>query len=301
MALNIFVTGATGFVGHEVVRQLTAAGHTARCLIRAGSAAKLEPLPRLKVVFGDATDPKSLAGQLDGSDAVIHLVGIIREFPQRGITFERLHVEATHYLLTAAKEQGVKRYLQMSANGASDSARSGSYAETKFRAEQAVRGSGLDWTIFRPSLIYGKNGEFVKLLSDLVRRLPLVPVIGNGQYRMQPVAVEQVAKSFVAALQRPETIKQTYHLGGAKSYSYDQVLDLVGKALGKKSVAKLHQPTFLVRSAAALLESFPAFPVTTGQIDMLTAGNECDPAAWAAAFDLQPEDFAAGILRCLKA
>lgn len=300
MAHTVFVTGGTGFVGHALLRQLTAAGHNVRCLVRPGSEGKLEPLPLLNVVFGDATDPASLEGKLSGCGAVINLVGIIREFPRRGITFEKLHVQATANLLQAAQAQGVRRYLQMSANGADLKARYGSYAETKARAETAVNTSGLDFTIFRPSLIYGRDGEFVQLLTDLVRKLPLVPVIGDGRYRLQPVAVEQVAQSFVAALDRPQTIGQTYCLGGASSYSYDEVLDLVGAALGKKSVAKLHQPLFLMRSAAALFEAIPAFPVTTGQIDMLTAGNVCDPFAWAEAFGLQPEDFADGIIRCLK-
>jgi len=300
MAQTVFVTGGTGFVGHELLRQLTAAGHSVRCLVRSGSEGKLEPLPQLEVVFGDATDPASLQGKLAGCDAVIHLVGIIREFPRRGITFERLHVAATENMLAAAQAGGVRRYLQMSANGADPQAKRGSYAETKGRAEAAVRDSGLDFTIFRPSLIYGKNGEFVTLLSDFVSRLPLVPVIGDGQYRLQPVAVEQVAQSFVAALDLAATVGQTYCLAGAQSYSYDALLDLVGKALGKKSVAKLHQPLFLMHAAATLFESIPAFPVTSGQIAMLTAGNVCDPAAWAAAFGLQPEDFADGIGRCLK-
>jgi len=300
MAHTVFVTGGTGFVGHELLRQLTAAGHSARCLIRPGSEGKLEPLPQLEVVYGDATDLASLEGKLAGCDAVIHLVGIIREFPRRGITFERLHVEATGNMLAAAQAHGVRRYLQMSANGASDRAKTGSYAETKARAEAAVLASGLDFTIFRPSLIFGKGGEFVQLLSNLVRKLPLVPVVGNGKYRMRPVAVEQVAQSFVAALDLPQTVGQTYHLGGAKEYSYDEILDLVGAALGKKSVAKLHQPLLLMRSAAALFESIPAFPISNGQIDLLTAGNVCDPAVWAETFGLVPEDFADGIARCLS-
>jgi NADH dehydrogenase len=299
MGKTVFVTGATGFVGHEVVRQLTAAGHTARCLIRPGSERKLETLPRIEVVYGDVIDPDSLKGLLEGCTAVIHLVGIIREFPRRAITFERLHVDATVNMLTAATEQGVKRYLHMSANGACTTASAG-YLSTKGRAEEQVCASTLDWTIFRPSLIFGPGGEFVQLLSDLVRRLPIVPVIGNGRYRMQPVAVEQVAESFVGALQRPETCGQTYHLGGGQSYTYDELLDLVGQALGKRHVAKLHQPLFMMRTATALLESIPLWPVSSDQIDMLLAGNVCNPADWATAFDLTPITFAQGIERCIK-
>jgi len=299
MNKKIFVTGATGFVGHEVVRQLTANGHTARCLIRPGSEGKLETLPGIEVVYGDVCEPDSLNDLLKSCTAVVHLVGIIREFPRHQVTFERLHVDATANILAAAAEQGVQRYLHMSANGAQATARSG-YLSSKGRAEELVHESNLDWTIFRPSLIFGPGGEFVQLLSDLVRRLPLVPVIGNGRYRMQPVAVEQVAASFVGALQRPQTISQTYHLGGGQSYTYDELLDLVGQALGKHHVAKLHQPLFMMRAATALLESIPLWPVSSEQIEMLLAGNVCDPTHWATTFDLTPIIFADGIKRCIK-
>ncbi|NIQ96450.1 MAG: NAD(P)H-binding protein, partial [Desulfuromonadales bacterium] len=114
--------------------------------------------------------------------AVIHLVGIIREFPGKGVTFKKLHTEATRNALAAAAECGVGRFLQMSANGTRANADTG-YHQTKWQAEEAVRSSSLDWTIFRPSLIYGKDGEFVTMMKELVSKLPVVPVIGDGKYR----------------------------------------------------------------------------------------------------------------------
>lgn len=295
--MKVFLTGATGFVGNEVLRQLVAAGHEVRALVREGSEGKLAVLDNVEVHHGDATDPATLAGALVGCDAVIHLIGIIREFPDRGVTFERLHVEATGNVLAAAQEQGVRRYLHMSSNGTGPTGTTG-YHRTKWQAEVAVRGSGLDWTIFRPSLIFGPGGEFVSMLADLIRKTPLVPVIGDGKYRMQPVAVAQVAESFVRALNMPETIGQTYHLGGGESYSYDEILELTGRALGHEHVHKAHQPLFMVKPMVKLMEHSEHFPVTSEQMEMLLQGNVCDTTAWTTTFGIAPVSYAEGIGAC---
>ncbi len=292
--MKVFVTGATGFVGRAVLRQLLAAGHQARCLVRKGSEDKLPATAGIEVRHGDATEAASLQGMIEGCDAVIHLVGIIREFPAKGVTFERLHVEATRNLIEATKAQGVKRYLHMSANGASPQG-STPYHRTKWQAEEAVRGSGLDWTIFRPSLIFGRDGEFVTTLAELIRKLPAVPVFGDGQYRLAPVAVEDVAKSFAAALGLPQTVGQIYHCCGPETYSYDEILDHTGRALGKEKVIKLHQPLALIKPMVSMLEGISKFPITSTQLTMLLEGNVCDAGDWRRAFGTNPTSYAEGI------
>lgn len=296
--MNVFVTGGTGFVGNEVIRHLLAAGHSVHCLVRIGSENKLPHKKDVTIHFGDTDDFESLKKGMADCDVVIHLVGIIREFPGKGITFEKLHTEATKAVMLATVANGIKRYLHMSANGTRANAETG-YHQTKWQAEEEVRASNLNWTIFRPSLIYGQNGEFIEMMSNLIRKLPVVPVIGDGQYRMQPVAVKQVALSFVKAINRPETIGKTFHLGGKSSYSYDEIIDIFGKALGKKSISKLHHPLMLMKPAVKLLQSIPQFPLATDQLTMLLEGNVCDPAEWAKAFDIEPEDFAEGLKECL--
>ena len=297
--MKVFVTGGTGFVGSEVLRQLVAAGYEVRVLLRRGSEGKLAVREGVEICCGDATEKATLVEALAGCDAVIHLVGIIREFPGQGITFERLHVEATGNVLAAAQAQGVRRYLHMSANGTGPAGAS-NYHRSKWQGECAVRNSGLDWTIFRPSLIFGKGGEFVTMLADLIRKLPVVPVLGDGQYRMQPVAVAQVAESFVRALALPETIGETYHLGGGESYSYDEILDLTGKAIGRDAVSKFHQPLFMVKPMVRLLGHADSFPITSDQLEMLLAGNVCDVTAWSAAFGINPISYAQGIADCFE-
>src|SRR6056297_1511415 len=198
--MRVFVTGGTGFVGREVIRQLTAAGHQVIALVRQGSTEKLPQKENVKIQFGDITEPEELASGMRDCDALIHLVGIIRAFPDKGVTFERLHVDATQNALAAAKTSGITKILHMSANGAQKDSEI-DYQKTKWRAEQLVRESGCDWTIFRPTIIFGAAGEFIEMLGDLVRKSPVVPVFADGQYRLQPVAVEQVAETFVKALE----------------------------------------------------------------------------------------------------
>ncbi len=297
--MKVFVTGATGFVGSEVVKQLLAAKHVVRALVREGSEAKLKQRDQVEIHYGDATDEASLAGALEGCNAIIHLIGIIREFPGRKITYRRLHVETTENLLAAAEEQGVRRFLHMSSNGARKDGTTG-YHRTKWQAEQLVRDSGLDWTIFQPSMIIGPGSEFVAMLTELIRRLPVVPVVGDGCYRMQPVALEQVAASYVAALAMPGTIGSTYALGGGASYSYEEILDLTAQAMGRGKPPKVHQPLFMVRPMVKVMELCDSSPLTSDQLTMLLEGNVCDPQAWAEAFGLVPESFADSIGRCVS-
>ena len=297
--MKVFVTGGTGFVGREILTQLLRAGHTVRALVREGSTAKLDEPGKIDVHPGDITDAASLVGALEGCDAVIHLVGIIREFPGRGITFEKMHVTATENILEACDEQGVRRFVHMSSNGTRENG-STAYHRTKWQAEQMVRESGLDWTIFRPSLIFGQGSEFVKMLTELIRRIPVVPVIGDGQYRMQPVSVVQVAESFVRAPGMPGSIGATYHQGGGESYSYDEILDLTARAMGREQATKVHQPLFMIKPMIKMLQGFEQFPITEDQLKMLIEGNVCDPGEWAKAFELEPISYAEGIGECVQ-
>src|SRR5262249_35079029 len=196
---RIFVTGGTGFVGKHVIRALVAHGFLVRCLVRPGSEADLKGFESIDRVPGNVLRPDDLVASAEGCAALVHLVGIIRERRSHGVTFERMHAQATVNMLALAKRAGITRYLQMSALGTRPGARS-AYHQSKWRAEEAVRQSATQWTIFRPSVIFGRGDEFVSVLAGMVRRLPLVPVLGDGMYRLQPVAVEHVAEGFARAL-----------------------------------------------------------------------------------------------------
>lgn len=295
---RVFVTGATGFVGRSVIQALRANGQVVRCLVRRGSEKNLRGLEAIERVEGDVVMGRGLAEGITGCDAVIHLVGIIREHSAPGVTFERVHVDGTQHVLAAATAAGVRRYLHMSALGTRPRARS-RYHQTKWAAEEAVRGSGLDWTIFRPSVIYGRGDGLVGMLATMVRRLPVVPILGNGRQRVQPVAVENVAEGFTRALALPETEKQVYELGGPWAVTMNELLDLIGKALGRPRVLKMAVPLGLIRPLARLLHTFPYFPVTPDQLLMLDEDNTCDPTAFFSTFRLTPVPLDEGLRRML--
>lgn len=186
--MKVFITGATGFVGKHLAAHLVADGYQLRCMVRKEEDPGARYLQRLgaELAVGDILSAKSVAEAAHGADVFIHLVGII--FEPRGATFEQIHVRGTMNALAAASVSGARRYLHMSALGAGPGGPT-QYFRTKWTAEEAVRDSGLAYTIFRPSLIYGPGGDFIRMLLRQVRLLPVVPVLGNGRYRMQPVSV----------------------------------------------------------------------------------------------------------------
>lgn len=288
--MKIFVTGGTGFVGGHVRKALRERGHQVRVLFHG----RRPPLADGEEgVDGDVTRIETLREGAAGCDAVIHLVGIIREFPRRGVTFDMLHREATANVLEAAKMAGVRRYLQMSANGTREGAVSG-YHRTKWEGEELVRRSGLDWTIFRPSLIFGPEDSFVNMLADMIRRFPVVPVIGDGRYRLQPIHADDVARCFAEALDRPETVGETFTLCGVTPYTYEELLQEIGRAVGRSPVPIIHQPLSLMKMVVPLMERFDSFPLTSDQLTMLLEGNTCD-GRWKQSFGFEPIPFREGI------
>jgi uncharacterized protein YbjT (DUF2867 family) len=232
------------------------------------------------------TKPETYADALVGCDAVINLVGIIREFPGRGITYQRLHVQATEHLLRVTAAAGVRRYLHMSALGARAGAPS-TYHRSKFQAEELVRSSGLDWTIFRPSVIFGPKDDFINKLAGLVSKLPIVPVIGSGTYRLQPIAGDDVARCFTMALTMPETIGAAYDLCGCDPLTYRELLAAIGAVFGKHPVRTVSIPPACMMFLARLLQRFPLFPVTPDQIRMLLEESLCD-GSWRGIFPFAP-------------
>ncbi len=296
--MRVLVTGASGFVGNWIIEELLKRGHQVRALVRPGSEGKLKAGSQVEAVPGDVLEPESLGLAAAGSDAVIHLVGIIREFPRRGVTFERLHVTATHHVVDAARAAGVKRYLQMSALGARPEP-ADPYHVTNFQADKYVGVSGLTYTIFRPSVIYGPEDQSINFFASQIKRLPVFPVIGDGRYQMQPVPVWTVAQAFALALELPHTENRFYEVGGPEALSFSEIIDTIGEVLGRR-IIKLYQPVWLMRLLAWLLGRFAWFPLTTGQIRMLLEGNTCEAARFYRDFGVEPVSFLEGLASYLK-
>lgn len=281
--MKVLVTGASGFIGRHVTAQLLEQGHEVAALSRHGAA----PQPGARSLRGDVVTGAALEEAVAGAHAVIHLVGVIRERGEDA-TFEKVHVEGTRKVLAAARAAGVSRYVHMSALGAELGSVS-SYAETKARAEEMVRASELAWTILRPSLAFGAGSEFFGvILKNLVRLPPVIPQIGDGRFPFRPIWVGDVALAFARALERPETVGESYELVGPVEYSFRELLELVRDALGvHKPIVSVPLP--LMRLAVPLFQVLPDPPITRDQLVMLLKGNTGDPARARLAFDLTME------------
>ncbi len=288
--MKIFIAGGTGFVGGHLKRELLKRGHELRLLVHKRGRDGEKGVEQAE---GDVTSLESFDQALNGCDAAINLVGIIREFPLRGVTFERLHMKATANMLAATRKAGIRRYLQMSALGTRPDAVSG-YHKTKFRAEELVRASGLDWTIMRPSLIFGPKDAFVNMLAAQIRLAPVMPVIGDGSYRMQPIHGDDVARCFAMALEMPETIGQCYELCGNNRLSNIDLIDAIAAAMGKSPPLKPRMPLGLMKLVVPVMEHLPPFPITMDQMQMLVEENICD-GRWKETFRFEPRNFKEGI------
>jgi NADH dehydrogenase len=247
----------------------------------------------VEIHLGDCLDRNALPQAAAGCDAVIHLVGIIREFPGRGVTFERIHVQATQNVVDAARSAGARRYLHMSALGARPEP-ADPYHVTNYRADEYVINSGLAYTIFRPSVIYGPGDQSINLFVRQIRRLNFFPIIGDGAYQLQPVPVWTVARAFALALELPQTENKIYEVGGPEPLTFNEIIDTIAKVLGRR-VRKIHQPVWCMRFAARLCGRFRWFPLTPGQLRMLLEGSTCDPTAFYQDFGLSPEPFEEGL------
>ncbi|HRI14868.1 MAG TPA: complex I NDUFA9 subunit family protein [Verrucomicrobiota bacterium] len=295
--MKVLVTGGSGFAGREIVRQLAAAGHSVRVLARGSRPVE----PGIRFVRGSVLEFATLPAAFADTEAIIHLVGIIGEVgPQ---TFERVHATGTANAVHAARAAGITRFLHMSALGTRPNAVS-RYHQSKWAAEESVRRSGLRWTIFRPSLIYGPEDHFTTLFARIARWSPFLPVMGTGAGLLQPVAVEEVARCFVAALAVPNSIGQTYDLGGPDRLSFTQVLETLTSVMGLRRW-QLRIPLTLARLQAAMLEAiFPrllgsASPLSRDQLTMLQEDNVGDPDPAQRTFGMVSVDFRNGLKRYL--
>ncbi len=305
--MKVAVIGGTGFVGVHLVDRLIREGHLPRLLVRPGSGSKLEQ-SGCERVEGDVTLPQSLDTCLAGTDAVIYLIGILREYPAQGITFDGLQRQGVEDTIAAARRQGVDRFILMSANGVR--ADGTPYQRSKYQAEQALKASGLRWTIFRPSVIFGDPRGRMEFCSQLKRDIVDSPLPAPlfyagllpknpGGFQLAPVSVHDVAAAFALALREPETESQTYGLCGPDRKSWKEIISTIAAACGRTKWM-LPAPAIGVQAAASLLDRFPWFPITRDQISMLLEGNVCEGNDAFARLGLPPQRFGIESLAYLR-
>lgn len=291
---RVFLTGGSGFVGTAVMAALLERGWAVNALVK---HVKLNvAYEHLTPIQGDLFDGDSLDRGMADCQACIHLVGIIAEHRWSGVTFDRMHIEATRMVLGAEKRAGIERHLHMSALGARPNAPS-EYHRTKFAGEQLVRGSGIPATIIRPSMIHGPGGAFMKMEAKWARgkAMPFLfmPYFGGGVLGLdgagllQPIFVNDVARVFAEALDRPETIGQTFEIAGPDRVTWPQLHHDVSRAVTGKSKPAVPVPAWY---AKAMTHVVPAnlLPFNRAQVVMSQEDNITDIDPFVRAFGFSP-------------
>ncbi len=277
---TVLVTGASGFVGSHLIPELAGSGHRVVALVRSPKAGEvvMRRLPAgmaaaVELRTGDVLAPDTLSPALAGVDAVVHLVAIPRDW-NGGKDLLRVNLGGTRNLIAAMEAAGVRRLVHLGALGVEDREEL-NYAKSKARAERAVRESSLDWTILKPSLLFGPRDGFFNIVADLVRiPAPIVPVPGDGKSRFQPIHVGDVALCMRLAVEQPATIGQAYELGGPRTWTYREITEEVARATSRRRVI-VPMPVPLIRLVAGTAEALRLrfFPVATDQLRQLALDN----------------------------
>jgi uncharacterized protein YbjT (DUF2867 family) len=283
----ILVTGGTGFVGPKVVHTLRAEGLDVRALVRkpGSKAARLLAGWGCELAQGDMGDAESLRRAVDGCDAVVHLVAIPLGSPEK---FERVMSQGTRDLAAAAKEAGVGRFVLMSALGTDQDTRDlTSYFRAKWEEEQAVKGAGMPYVIFRPSYIFGRDGGVLQGAIRLVRFSPVVPMV-VADLRLQPIWIDDVAAFFAKALAPEAALDRTWEIAGRDVVTWRELWERIERVLGKRR-ANVTVPLGVLRGLAAVGNLLPPTRGAPEGVTMLAFGdNVTDIRPAVEAFAIEP-------------
>jgi NADH dehydrogenase len=270
---QVTVFGGTGFLGSRIIERLSRDGATMRVAVRhpdrfeaiTTSIANGQAIP----IAADVRDPSTVAVAIAGSDAVVNAVSAYVE--QGGVTYTGVHVYGAGNVATACQAQNVARLIHISGIGANPASRS-RYIRARGLGELAAQNSFPKVTIMRPSVMFAVNEGVLSVLEKLTRSTPIIPLIGGGRTRLQPVHVNDVAEAVYQSLHRPDAVGKTYELAGPETYTIRQILDLV-LARNGRSRRFISIPFELASPLARVLERFPEAPLTVAQVDLLRGDN----------------------------
>jgi nucleoside-diphosphate-sugar epimerase len=301
MTTRVLVTGANGFVGSAICRALIASGREAIALVREGADTSLLP-SGARVVHGEFHDAKSIARALEESkpEGVAHAAAVVSMGKPDLDLSMRINVEGLKTFLTAAETAGVRRWIQISSMSAHEQNKS-VYGGTKWLADEALRASAMEWTILRPSIIYGpqRRGIFHKL-TGLLRKLPVVPIVGSGREDMRPVHVDDVAGAVIAALDRPASVRGVYMLGCAEEMTCRDFFRETARQVRGNEPKLLPLPLWMCRIIAVVGEAvLPAPPITLDNVEGVTRAQRVDLSAAIRDLEFAPRPFREGLETCI--
>ena len=308
--MKVALIGGTGYVGSYIIDELIDHDHVPRLLVRDGSEHKVTQPEKCEIINGDIEDDEAIGQTLDDCDAVIYLIALIREFPSRGLTNEKLQFKGSKRVAEIAEEKGVKRFLLMSALGADPNPNGSKYMQGKHLAEQSIKNTELNWTIIRPSSLFGdprggERPEFCMMLDKLM--LSLIPYpkflpfpapsfftgmnpLDAGNYALSMIHVKDIASVFVKILADEDSMKQTIEIGGDREVTWNEIVTSIAKVTGRK-VIMVPAPFFVISFIAGILDRFKWFPAGKDQLNDLVKGSVCDSSELLNKYDIDPIPF----------
>ena len=268
--MSVLLTGGTGFIGPHVAHALRAREEHVRALVRKPSRATRLTAWGVELTSGNVNDATSLRDACEGVDTIVHLVAIIKG---SDADFERVMAQGTRNLVAAAQDAGVRRFVLASALGLDEATKDAvPYFAAKWEMERAVKESGLDHVIFRPSFVFGRDGGVLPTFVRLARFAPVTPIVGPGTQKLQPIWVEDLAEYYAQSVELPEAAGRTFELGGPEAVTWNEFWDRLKRTLGAHRPS-VHVPFGVMRVQAALTERLPGAPVTRDQLTMLALGD----------------------------
>lgn len=299
--MNVVVAGGTGLLGRAITKALLDAGHTV--VVASRSQPARDPIDaRASWVRADVTDPPTLPAALAGADAVVDAVQFPNspiEDPKKGLTFERIDLGGTKNLVDAAKAAGVPRFVGLSGVGAAEDAEF-HWLRYKWAEEQHIKASGVPFTMFRPSWIYGPRDVSLNRFLGFARFLPFIPIVGDGKTRISALFIDDLAAHVVAAVERDDVRGRIFEIGGPDVLSMDEVVRAALKAAGKKRFL-MHQPASLMKMVAGIAQHLPGRLLTPDAVDFITMDGVADTGPLVEAFGLRLTPIAEGLATYLPA
>lgn len=276
----VLVTGGTGFIGSHIVRRLLKKGHQVVVMTRNPSQVRSTVPAGVDLRPGDVSNPVSLRQAMAGVDVVINAVQFPNhpvENPRKGYTYMAVDGLGTVRQVEAAKEAGVKRFIYLSGAGTRQG-QTYPWFQAKLKAEQAIRDSGIPFTIFQPSWVYGPEDRSLNKFVTFARLLPFIPVVGDGQTRVSPVHVDDLAEVVAESVDLETSIGKTYQVGGPQVLTMDQIIQTMLKAMGKRRPL-LHNPRWLMKLVTIPMQLLPSPPLSPSAVDFVLMEEDVDTTA----------------------